>query len=82
MKKRRKAPKAVRPPKTREELERGFGQVWNTAELAAQFVITAIIDDQVVVRRKADNKVGTLHYQNEPRLYFGFEASPGTEGDQ
>lgn len=80
--KRRKAPKVVPPSKSREELEAEFGQVWDTAELAAQFIVTSIIDDKVVVRRKADGLVGTLHYQNEPRLYFGFEASPATESDQ
>ena len=82
MKRRRKAPKIVSPPKSRQELQQEFGRVWDTAELAGEFVITSIIDDQVVVRRKADNQVGTLRYQNEPRLYFRFEASPATGSDQ
>lgn len=80
--KRRKAPKIVLPSKSREQLEREFGRVLDTSQLAAEFVITSIIDDVVVVRRKTDNKVGTLHYQNEPRMYFGFTESPATEGDQ
>jgi hypothetical protein len=59
---------------TRQELEAQHGQVWDENQLVAEFTITAIIGDRVVVRRKADdNPVGTMRYQNEPRLYFGFE---------
>ncbi len=59
--------------KTREELESEHGQVWDTAQLAKDFVITAIIGNTVVVRRKADDCVGTLRMQERPRLYYGFE---------
>ena len=63
----------VRPrPRSREELAAQHGDVFDTAELARSFVITAIIDDSIVVRRKCDNVVGTMRYQDQPRFYFGF----------
>jgi len=60
-------------PKTREQLEREYGQVWDTAELAREFVVTSIIRPLIVVRRKADDVVGTLTVQEKPRFYFGFK---------
>lgn len=68
--------KTIPPPRSRAELEREYGRVWDTAELAHEFVITAIIADQVVVRRKADDVIGTLTYQDSPRLYFSFTEAP------
>ena len=59
-------------PRTREELEDEHGQVWDARELAKDFVLTAIIGLQVVVRRLADDAVGHLSYQNQPRFYYGF----------
>jgi hypothetical protein len=79
--KRRKPPEVLPPPRSREQLEAEFGTVWDTSELAAAFVITAILGNEIVVRRKADNAVGTLTFQRDPPLYFHFiEASP-PEGD-
>jgi hypothetical protein len=79
---RRKTTKVLPPPRGREQLEAKFGRAWDTSQLAAEFVVTSINGAEVVVRRKADNQVGTLRYQNEPRLYFGFVAAPPTGGDQ
>jgi hypothetical protein len=79
---RRKPPKVLPPPRSRHELEAEFGTVWDTSQLAAAFVITALVGNEVVVRRKADDQVGTLRYQNDPRLYFDFQVSPPTEDDQ
>ncbi|MCA9474069.1 MAG: hypothetical protein KC594_18545 [Nitrospira sp.] len=36
-------------------------------------VVTAIIGTTIVVRRKAEDVVGTLTVQEKPRFYFGFE---------
>ena len=66
-----------RTPKTREQLEAEFGQVWDTKELAREFVVTAIIRPLIVVRRKADDVVGTLTVQEKPRFYFAFEPGKG-----
>ena len=68
-------------PKSRAELEALYpGEVWDTAQLAAAgFVITAIIDNEVVVRRR-DNVVGTLTVQQQgPTLYFNFRPQPSAE---
>jgi hypothetical protein len=82
VKRRRKTPKVVPPPKTRQELEAEFGQVWDAAQLASTFVITAIIGDVVVVRRKADNRVGRLRFQTKPLFYFDVSEAPATEGEE
>ncbi len=79
MKKRKKTCRIVPPPRKRADLEREFGRLWTTADLAAEFIVTAIIGNTVVVRRKSDNVVGSLSYQNDPRLYFGFVQAPPTE---
>lgn len=69
------------PPKTREQLEALHGKVWDVRQLAAEFVITAIIGNEVVVRCKADDVVGTLQYQSSPMLYYNFQPQPQQTGD-
>lgn len=79
MRRRKKQPKIIPPPKSRADLEREFGRVWDTQELAHEFVITSIIGNTVVVRRKTDDVVGTLQHQSKPPLYFGFVQAPATK---
>lgn len=67
---------------TRAELEARYGQVWNTRELAQQFVITSIVAPHVIVRRKADDVVGKLSFQNAPRYYHSFEPTEPDEGQE
>jgi hypothetical protein len=62
--------------KPREELEALYGKVWDVRQLATEFVITAIIASEVVVRRKTDDVVGTLQYQNNFTLYYNFQPQP------
>lgn len=71
-----KKPKHAEESLTRFELERRYGQIWDTRQLARQFIVLAIISDQVVVRRKSDGVVGKLSLQNCPRYYYRFEESP------
>lgn len=77
--------KSKKPPQAEEslsraELEAKHGRVWNTRELAQEFTITSIIAPHVVVRRKADDVVGKMAYQNNPRYYHTFEpADPPPE---
>jgi len=60
-------------PKSREELEALYGRVWSQQDIAREFVITSIIGLTVIVRGKdAPGTVGSLDYQNEPRLYYNF----------
>jgi hypothetical protein len=79
MRRRKKPRKIEKPPRTRAELEREHGRVWDVQELAHDYIVTAVINGTVVVRRKADDVVGSLHYQSNPPLYYGFVEAPPTE---
>jgi hypothetical protein len=57
-------------PNERIALEAQHGQVWDTAELAQDFVVEGFMAPFVVVRRKADGVVGSLMFQHHPRYYF------------
>ena len=61
-------------PGSREALEARHGQVWDTGELRRDFDVTGFLAPYVVVCRKADNVVGSLQFQHDPRLYYGFQA--------
>ncbi len=54
----------------RAELEGRHGQVWNTAELMAEFEVLGFAAPFVVVRRKSDGAKGSLCFQHGPRFYF------------
>ena len=60
-------------PGSREALEAKYGQVWDTQQLAEEFVVTAFVAPLVVVRRKCDNAVGSLEFQHRPRFYFNWQ---------
>ncbi len=57
-------------PRSREELERVYGQVWDEQELLRDFEVLGWIDSGVEVRRKADEAHGTLSSQDCPRYYY------------
>ena len=57
-------------PGSREALEAIHGQVWDTQQLAQDFVVIGFLAPLVVVRRKADGQKGSLEFQNRPRFYF------------
>jgi hypothetical protein len=57
-------------PKGREELEKLFGEVWDTQELQACFDVDSFRAPFVHVRAKTDGKSQTLMFQHRPRLYF------------
>lgn len=59
-------------PRAREVLETEYGQIWNTEELARDFEVLGFLAPYVVVRRKADGQLGSLAFQHDPRLYFGW----------
>jgi hypothetical protein len=56
----------------RAALEGRYGQVWDTAELSNDFEVLEFAAPLVVVRRKADDKLGSLMFQHFPRYYFAF----------
>ncbi len=74
-------------PGSRGALEAEHGQVWDTAQLTADFEVRGFMAPFVVVRRLGDGAVGTLMFQHRPRFYFGFSpdgrqpasASPAVE---
>jgi hypothetical protein len=58
--------------KSRQELEREHGPVWDTPELRQDFDVIGFLAPLVAVRRKTDGRTGTLTFQHDPRLYFDF----------
>ena len=56
----------------RASLEERYGQVCDTSELANDFALLDFAAPLVVVRRKADDKLGSLMFQAHPRYYFAF----------
>jgi hypothetical protein len=60
-------------PITRESLEQKYGQVWTTEEMSRDFVVVGFMAPLVVVRRKADNVVGSLEFSHTPRFYFSWQ---------
>jgi hypothetical protein len=80
MRRKRRNVITAQPAKSREQIEAQYGRTWDTAELARDFIVTAIIDHTVVVRRKVDDVVGTLQYQEGPPcLYYSFVQQSSVE---
>jgi len=78
MRRKRRNVLRAQPAKSRNELEALHGRVWTVQEVAKEFVITSIIGDTVVVRRKEGDLGGTLRYQQgPPMLYFDFKRQAG-----
>lgn len=57
----------------RTALEARHGQVWDTRELATEFVIIGFMAPIIVVQRKMDGVKGSLEFQHQPRYYFNFQ---------
>ena len=61
-------------PNDRAVLEEKHGQVWDTKELARDYIVTGFLAPLIVVKRKSDGVVGSLEFQHNPRFYFDFQA--------
>ena len=59
-------------PAGREALEAAHGPVWDTMQLAQDFVVVGFSAPYVVVRRKEDGVLGSLEFQHQPRYYFNY----------
>ena len=59
-------------PGSREALEAQYGQVWDTQELSRDFEVIGFMAPLCVVRRRSDGKKGSVEFQHNPRLYWGF----------
>lgn len=57
----------------RLDLEAKHGEVWDYTELKKAFHVQGHFHPLCIVRRKADGAVGSVYFQDEPRLYWGFE---------
>jgi hypothetical protein len=57
----------------RSGLEARHGRVWDAVELARDFEVLGFAAPFVVVRRRADQRLGSLLFQHEPRFYIAFE---------
>ena len=54
-------------------LEVRYGQVWDTRELARDFIVIGFMAPILAVRRKSDGARGSLEFQHQPRYYFSFQ---------
>ena len=59
----------------RVQLEKIYGQVWNTKELTRDFEVKAFLAPYVSVKKKDTGENGTLLFQHKPRFYFEFNPS-------
>ena len=50
---------------------------WTTEELQRDFTVVSFAAPFVVVVRKADGVRGTLQFNHNPRIYFGFVPEEG-----
>ena len=60
-------------PAERAALVERYGPIWNTSELTNDFEVLEFAAPFVIVRRKADKKLGSLMFQHYTRYYFSFE---------
>lgn len=58
----------------RAGLEQLHGKAWDRKEIADDFAILGFHPPFAVVRRQADDEIGTLLYQEGPRYYFRWHA--------
>ena len=64
-------------PGDRADLERDYGQVWDTDQLTAEFEVRGFLAPFVLVTRKADGRDGAMTFQHSPRYFFDFQETAG-----
>ena len=57
----------------RAALEAIYGQVWDTAELARDYIVIGFMAPLIGVKRKSDGAKGSLEFRHQPRFYFNFQ---------
>lgn len=60
-------------PKTREELTKDFGNVYDSTEVHTAYKILSFAAPFVYVQDITTGKKGTLEFQHHPRFYYSFE---------
>lgn len=63
-----------RARRTRDQVTAEEGPTWDTQELVRDFEVMGFLAPFVVVRRKLDGQTGSLLFQHDPRVYWGFQA--------
>lgn len=63
-----------RHPRSRDELNKLCDEVWDSQELARRFEVLGFKAPYAIVRDKRTGTKGSVLFQHEPRLYFGFDA--------
>jgi hypothetical protein len=53
----------------------------STDEMQEHYIVLAFMAPYVIVRRKRDNKNGTLEFTHSPRRYFNWQADDQTEDE-
>ena len=56
----------------KEELVQLYGEVLTTPEATEKYEFVAFCAPLVEVKRRTDNRRGTLEFQHSPRFYFNF----------
>jgi len=56
----------------REELEKLYGEVYDTSQLQQAFTVHSFCAPCCSVTRKSDGAKGLLEFQHRPRYYFAF----------
>lgn len=64
-------------PGSREALEARHERVWNTPELAEEFIVEGFLAPYVLVRRRSDGQRGSMEFRHSPRFYFNFVEDHG-----
>lgn len=59
----------------REDIEARYGEAYDTDEMEAAFEVVGFLAPFAEVVRKSDGARGTLRFQHDPRLYYGFRPS-------
>jgi len=65
--------KANTEEEERKRLQKKYGQVWDTEQLAQEFNVVGFLAPFVVAKRKVDGKRGSLEFQHCPRFYFSWK---------
>ncbi len=59
----------------KDDLEGYTGPTWTTETLMREYEVLAFAAPFVVVRRKSDNKRGTVEFRHWPRTYFAWKSA-------
>jgi hypothetical protein len=54
-------------------------RVWTTEEMTAEFEALGFQAPFCIVRRRADQQLGSLLFTHRPRFYFGWEPDGGAD---